>query len=666
MKSFNRKETSSQRILVSILFILNIASSQSQETKLSESIISIAEELASDDTDPEMVSLYIEKLYDLYETPVIINSADIDEISRLFFLSDFQVKVLADNIKSSGRIISVYEISNLPGFDRETAMMMNLFIKLDDNSEREARHADWRNTLITNVIWKPGDADSTWLGSPVRILSKYKFTADGFSGGILAEKDPGEELLSGNPPLPDLFSWHVAWNGKGFIRRIVIGDYATRFGQGTNINSSIRTGLSLHAPGYMSARNEIRPYTSTDENNFFRGAGAELAFRNLDVSLFYSKNTIDATLVSSSLSEINSVKTFYTSGLHNTSASMQKKDAVTDLTYGINLSYNLKNFRIGTTWSEDRLSLPVKPEENEPDKVFSFSGSSNYVYSLYYNSLVNRVLLYGEISVNEASRYTAVQGLTFRPSDRMTINMLYRYSEKGYFSLHGKGPGGNTSAGGSNSILGNFTFEAAKYMFISGGCEIQEFPWIKYRTSSPSYSLRRELRLRYNPSDRFLAESAYYYNLTTTDNDRMNGIPGLEELTTRSFTASFRYTLIQNLTLGTRLYFKQAEQSGSKGMLMLQEMNYRFRIIPVTLWLRYSLFKTDDWDTRLYIYENDLLYTYSIPALSGEGSRNYMMISWKIVDKAEVRFKYGILSKPVSDNVKPYTDEFRFQVRIFI
>jgi hypothetical protein len=43
-----------------------------------------------------------------------------------------------------------------------------------------------------------------------------------------------------------------------------------------------------------------------------------------------------------------------------------------------------------------------------------------------------------------------------------------------------------------------------------------------------------------------------------------------------------------------------------------------------------------------------------------------MMISWKIVDKAEVRFKYGILSKPVSDNVKPYTDEFRFQVRIFI
>lgn len=652
------------KILLLLILLLKTSIALNQETKLSESIISIAEELAADESDQEAVSLYIEKLYELLESPVRINSADNDEISRLFFLSDFQVKILSDYIKSSGKIMSVYEIANLPGFDRETAIMMNLFISLDDISESKAQYSDWRNTLLTNIIWKPGDEDTSLPGSPVKILSKYKFNADGFSGGFIAEKDPGEEFLSGDPPLPDLLCGHVAWNGKGFIRRIIIGDYSARFGQGTNINTSIRTGLSLHAPGYMSARSEIRPYTSTDENNFFRGIGAEFSLRNLTASIFYSRNTIDASLAS--VSNVEFIKSFYTSGLHNTVSSLQKKDVITDLAYGINLSYNLKKIRIGTTWSEERFSLPVKPEEYEPERIFDFTGNSNSLYSFYYNSLINKILLYGEFSANNMLKYALLQGMTIRPSDRLSINLLYRHYDEEYFSFHGNGPGGASSAGSGKSIVGNFMFEAAKHLFISGGCYVQEFPWLRYRTSSPSYRIKREIRMRYIPSDKLLIESAYYYNLSTADSDEKNRIPALNNLTTRSFSSTFRYSLYENLTLGTRICYKLAEHTENRGMLLLQEMNYRFRNLPLTLWLRYSMFYTDDWDTRIYTYENDLVYSYSIPALYGRGSRNYMMVSWRFTDKAEMRFKYGILSKEIIGGSKPYFDEFRFQIKIFI
>lgn len=652
-------------ILFIIIFSLKTNIALNQQTKLSESIISIAEELAADESDPEAVSLYIEKLYELFENPVRINSADKDEISRLFFLTDFQVKILSDNINSSGKIISVYEIANLPGFDKETVIMMIPFISLDEVRKENASHSAWSNTLLTNFIWKPGDEDSSLLGSPIKILTKYKFNAHGFSGGIIAEKDPGEELLSGDPPLPDLLCGHVAWNGKGFMRRIIIGDYSARFGQGSNINTGIRTGLSLHAPGYMSARNEIRPYTSTDENNFFRGAGAEFSFRNLAASLFYSRNSIDASLASSA-SNSEYIRSFYTTGLHNTSSSLEKKDAITDMVYGINLSYNLKNIRIGTTWSEERFSLPVGPEENKPEKIFAFTGSNNSVYTIYYNSLINKILLYGEFSVNNLLRYAVLQGLTIRPSDRLSINLFYRYYDVGYFSFHGNGPGGSSNTGTGKSILGNFMFEAAKHLFISGGYHIQEYTWLRYRTSSPSYRVKREIRMRYIPSDKLLIEGAYYYNLSTADSDEKNKIPPLQKLTARSFSTTFRYSLFENLTMGTRIYYKLAEQKESRGMLLLQEMNYRFRNLPLTLWLRYSLFNTDDWDTRIYTYENDLLYSYSIPALYGRGSRNYLMADWKISNKAEVRFKYGILSKPQTGNINSYTEEFRFQIRIFI
>ena len=71
-----------------------------QDEKVSEIIASIAEELADDETYPEAAELFSERLYDLIEKPVRINSADESELSRLFFLTDFQVKALADYIRS--------------------------------------------------------------------------------------------------------------------------------------------------------------------------------------------------------------------------------------------------------------------------------------------------------------------------------------------------------------------------------------------------------------------------------------------------------------------------------------------------------------------------------------------------------------------------------------
>ena len=260
-----------------------------QSEKTSETIIEIAEELAADDEDPEAVSTFTDRLQELSENPVKINSSDEKEISRLFFLSDFQVKALTDYTHSTGQIVSVYELAIIPGFDEETAVMIIPFITLENKLVNHSDSARWKSSLVSNFSIKPGNNDTSFLGSDWRILTKYKFTAGGFSGGFTIEKDPGEKLISGNPPLPDFLSAHLAYSGSGFIRRIIVGDFSARFGQGTNINTGIRRGISITNPGYMSASDEIKPYTSTEENKFFRGVATEFSIRNLEVSMFYSK-----------------------------------------------------------------------------------------------------------------------------------------------------------------------------------------------------------------------------------------------------------------------------------------------------------------------------------------------------------------------------------------
>ena len=649
-----------------IIFILVFSTvlSFSQETNLSDVIINIAEELAADDSDPEAAATYIERLNELAENPVKLNSSGENEISRLFFLSDFQIKALVDYAHSSGRIISVYEIVNIPGFDKETTEMMIPFITLDSKANMNADSIRWRNTSVTNFCIKSGNDDTTSLGSPGKLLTKYKFAAGGFSGGLTVEKDPGEKLFNSNPPGPDFLSANIAYNGNGILRRFIVGDYSARFGQGTNINTGIRTGLSITAPGYMSAIDEIKPYTSTNENNFFRGVATEFSLKNLGLFLFYSKNYSDATLGSLSGSSKDYIENFYIAGIHNTPTLLLKKDAISDLVYGMNISYNFNNIRIGLVWSEDRFSLPVNPISNNPENIFDFKGKGNKIYTLYYNSLIKNILLYGEFSSNETNKYAFIQGASFRPADRLTINFLFRNYNAGYVSFHGKGPGSALPTGNENGILGNFTFEAAKHLFVSGGCDIQHFKWLRFRCSAPTWGMKQELRVRYMPTEKVTIDASYNYRSTMIDNTESKGIPVQNQNITKSAKGSFRYSPYDILTLTTRIDYKIVDPSGNKGILLLQDFVYRFRQVPVTVWFRYSVFNSDDWDSRLYSYENDLLYSFSIPALSGEGSRSYMMAKWEISDIMELRVKYGLTTLIVNGTGMENNKELKIQLSI--
>ncbi len=652
--------------LIVLSFIFSISTLIfSQTEKLSAYIVAIAEELAADESDPGAVEIFTERLYELFEDPVMINSGDEKEITRLFFLTDFQIKALADHVRRAGRIISHFEIANIPGFDRETVEMMIPFITLEESLQNFNDSARLRHSVLTNFIYKSSLEDTTLLGSPWKILTKYKLMSGSFSGGFTAEKDPGEKCFTDNPPLPDFFSAYLTYKGAGLIKRIVLGDYSARFGQGTSMNTGIRTGLSLTAPGYLAGRSEIRPYTSTDENNFLRGTAAEFSVRNLDMSIFFSANKIDATLNDSGNSMDLSIRSFYKTGLHSTPATIIKRDAVTETTYGINMSYNLYNLRVGFMWSENSLSLPVIPVITNPADKYDFKGNKNTLYTLYYNSLFKRFLFFGEFSSGGQDKYALVQGLTLRPSDRLNINFMFRDYSTGYVSFHGNGPGGSSPNSNEYGILGNFIYEAAKYLFINAGSEIKYYPWLRYRCSAPSMAKRYELKIRYYPSDRLTFETLYNYRFSMVDGQDDIGIPKQDEIITQSIRGSVKYSPADNITFVTRIDYKEVGPSGSRGSLLLQDMNIKLKKVPVSLWVRYCIFNTGGFESGLYTWENDLLYSFSVPVMYGSGSRVYLMVSWKIGDKGEIRLKYATTTSVTKTSFDEF-QEFRIQFKINI
>jgi hypothetical protein len=663
-----KREISSKemnKLFLIFLFVLIPFNSSGQDEKVSEIIASIAEELADDETDPEATAVYIERLYDLNEKPVRINSADEAELTRLFFLTDFQVKALADYVHSSGRIFSLYEIANIPGFDRDLAAMITPFVSLEEESNYHSDSVRFRNNLLTNFSVRHPVSDSSAQGSPWKILTRYKFTAGRFSGGFSAEKDAGEKLLSGNPPLPDFLSANLAWTGKGILRKAIIGDFGARFGMGTSINTGLRTGLSLTQPGYLSGSDEIKPYTSTDENIFFRGLAAQFQIKKTGLSLFYSVNDIDATIDTADNSSALFVETFYRSGLHNTDPSVRKKDALTEYCYGINLLTDLNNFRLGLLMTASRFSIPVDKVKPDPEDIYEFKGDKISTASAYYKAVFGRIVFYGEVSANMNKRFAFVQGLSFRPADRLAMNLLYRNYNPGFAAFHGKGLFSSSAGDNVKGVFGNFTYEAARHLFVIAGCDLRYYPWLKYRCSAPSMAVGREIRIRFLPSDRMTVEAVYNYRFSMLNGQEPLGIEKQGKIISRLIKGTLRYSFDDNLTLGIRLDYKIVQPVTGRGMLLLQDINFRFRKIPVSVWLRYCIFRTDNWDSRLYAYENDLLYSFSVPALSGEGSRSYIMIVWKTGKFIDLRIKYGLTELTRDCEAVSKSEELKIQLRMW-
>ena len=70
--------------------------------------------------------------------------------------------------------------------------------------------------------------------------------------------------------------------------------------------------------------------------------------------------------------------------------------------------------------------------------------------------------------------------------------------------------------------------------------------------------------------------------------------------------------------------------------MMFQDVVFKKMGSPFEITARYGLFDTDSYNSRIYSFENDVLYSFSIPALYDKGSRAYLMVDYTINKHIEV------------------------------
>ncbi|HRK75013.1 MAG TPA: helix-hairpin-helix domain-containing protein, partial [Rhodothermales bacterium] len=76
------------------------------------------------------------------------------------------------------------------------------------------------------------------------------------------------------------------------------------------------------------------------------------------------------------------------------------------------------------------------------------------------------------------------------------------------------------------------------------------------------------------------------------------------------------------------------------GFLMYQDARW-IATPKVQMDVRFAVFQTDNYDARVYSFENDALYVLSNPSFSGMGQRAYVLLKCSPLSGIDLWLKYG-------------------------
>ena len=149
--------------------------------------------------------------------------------------------------------------------------------------------------------------------------------------------------------------------------------------------------------------------------------------------------------------------------------------------------------------------------------------------------------------------------------------------------------------------------------------------------------------------------------LFASDVKRETGISLPSDVQRKSVRFTVKRTFNDALLMSVRLDYAGTGKSDDNGVSLLGDTEIKLKDIPLTIWFRYCIFSTGSFSSAVYTWENDLLHSFSVPALYGRGSRMYIMLKispWKNFD---FRLKYGNSYALSLGQVKE-TDELKFQL----
>lgn len=625
-----------QRCLVLLLMGITFRGfSQGPSSGSRAEMETLLENYFSEDEEKDMEQL-ITELELIQEHPMNINSVQKQELSRLRFLDPVQINSLLEYREKYGKILSVYELTSVPGFDENLARLTGMFVVFDQVKPASGgRFAD-HEVLARNVrLLEKQDGykePKAYEGSPDMLYLRYRYTSSSVNAGLTAEKDAGESFFrASNPGGFDFYSGYAQFRSPTNKWQAVVGDYVVQFGQGLVAWQGFSLGKSAEATTIGNTNQGIKPYSSSGEYSFMRGAGAVYHSGRFYLTSFASLKQCDANIAETEGQK--SFSSFQTTGYHRTAGEIDDENSVRVFSGGGNLRYEADKLSLGMTGIYMRDQYPLVRDEDY--NRFLFDGKEFTAMSLDYRYGLSRFYCFGELATCRNRGVAFLNGIIYHPYDQLELSSVFRSYGKRYSSPFASAFSEGSQINDERGFYLGARIHPMPKMSISTSVDFFRFNSIKYTTASAGSGMEFLVRTDYSLNRNWQVYGRYFYECKPVKASGRYTKKNIDQI-----RQSLRFNLTGDVSDAFRVKtrFEQTfyrHDHYSTGFMICQDLNYHPEKQPLNIWFRLTYFKTGDYDSRIYSYENDLLYLFVVPPLYGEGIRSYLTGKVKICEKVE-------------------------------
>ena len=608
---------------------------QDNNQLLEEIVEQIAEE---NDEELDYGELH-EALYYFAENPINLNKTNKEELRELYFLNAYQIDKLLVHIEKNGKLLSYLELQTIAGFDVQTIQNLLPFITIKSSVTTKQLLANINQYVIMRDQFylqeqkgyiSDEDSNIHYLGNAHRTYFKYRLKNTFLQAGITAEKDAGENFLGENQAYGfDFYSAHLQAKKIGKVKNVILGDYQMNFGQGLVMQSGMSFGKSSEVINIQKSGNLIKAHTAAAENLFFRGTAIQIEpLKNLELIMFLSSHKVDANIIDTLDNDELAFSSIQGTGLHRTDSELLDKNVIIQNHFGTHVNYNYKQLNLGLSYYKTKIEGEYQKNISAYNQ-FEFNENSNQNFGVDYQYLYRNMNFFGEVGRSENGGIAHINGVMMGLDKTISASLLYRDYGKEYQSEYANAFRERSSRNEKGVYFG-LEFTPNHKFKIKGYADNYEFPWLRFGVNAPSRGSDYLLQADYKISR---AIKMYVRYKTETKGQDFSESYSISEKRKENFRFHINYKEGENWSFANRFEksFTDFEKNKASGYMLYQDIKYKPLFGKFSFTSRYVLFNTPDYDNRIYAYENDVLYGYSIPAYYGKGSKIYLVAKCNVI-----------------------------------
>jgi DNA uptake protein ComE-like DNA-binding protein len=639
----------------------DVESDDAVEQKI-ENITESINQNTTSDVEVDYTTL-LDKLNTYKDHPLNLNTASREDLQNLTLLNDLQIQALLDHIAKNGKLISLEELQTIDGYDLTTIYNILPFVKVNEGTTNPTLNlkelfTKGKSTLFlryqqvleeqkgfTPPIDSTGDTHR-YLGSQAKIYARYRYTFnDQVSFGITGEKDAGEEFFKGTQKQGfDFYSAHLFYHSNSWLKSLALGDFQAQYGQGLVLWSGLAFGKSSDVMAIKKNARGLVPYTSVDENLFMRGGAVALKYEKFQLDLFYSNHNIDGNIqVKDTLTQEEIISSFDEDGYHRDSSELSKKHTIGKAISGGHLQYHSGRLSIGVSGYSTLFSSNLV-KTAQPYNQFDFTGNKNTNAGIDYSYVWSNINFFGEVGKSDNGGMATINGILASLDQNIAVSILHRHYDKDYQALESNALAENTNVVNEDGLYFGIYLKPARAFTFTAYYDQFKFPWLRFSVDAQTEGTEYLAQLTYTPSKTFEA----YFRIKQQNNPKniaadTHPISNQENIEQVNYRFHISYQATSSISLANRVEYvnyQKGDGTPEKGYMVYQDVIYQPFKSKISFSARYALFDTD-YNTRIYAYESDVLYAYSIPSYYYRGSRFYITTHYRIMRGIDCWLRYG-------------------------